>query len=203
MKETSVKDLRTFLTLLEKNNMANGTWGFRGIPSEKYDLIPCVGRKDVRVDYDLNLERTIFARFRQMAIPFVRPLPTDDVAWLAVARHQGLPTRLLDWTLSPLVAAFFATEGTSATTLQMGGFSIYAYDSGYFDDKPQIHNIFEPKAAFVEVIADHYSERMAAQRSFFTLHKDPTQPFRHKTMIKFNFPDESAIQRLSSWIFME
>jgi len=50
--------------------------------------------------------------FRIQAVSRHAACPSDGELgkWLALMRHYGLPTRLLDWTESVLVAAFFALE---------------------------------------------------------------------------------------------
>ncbi len=79
---------------------------FRGVADKRWGLVPSLNRC---CPQNLALEKHILRNFRKYGYA---DLTDCHSFWQLVAMGQqyGLPTRLLDWTYSPLVAAHFATE---------------------------------------------------------------------------------------------
>ena len=63
-----------------------------------------------------ELEEHILRNFIRYSRPFFPAAPINEWEVLIAAQHHGLPTRLVDWTYSPMVAAHFATVGTGHET---------------------------------------------------------------------------------------
>ena len=79
---------------------------YRGHRRSDWSLLPSVFRTKALK----RSESAMMARFQQEAALSGLPYNFDDWGWMTFAQHYGLPTRLLDWSQSPLIAAFFACE---------------------------------------------------------------------------------------------
>ncbi|MFC5272088.1 FRG domain-containing protein [Adhaeribacter terreus] len=181
-------EINSFLELVERVTKSYncGHWVFRGVPDgQNHKLIPSVGRlkkfKEDYIDFRLN-EEELLNKFKLRSFGQLKHHPNDNWEWLTLAQHHGLPTRLLDWTTSPLVAAFFSTkpefegDGELKECCLNGG-AIYAIHFCEYIDTDDFPNPFEYKQHGF-FYPPHISERVSGQSGLFSVQPDPTEEFQ-------------------------
>lgn len=144
------------------------SWIFRGVAdADSHRLVPKVGRD--RKLYDPLREQLVFENFQRRARQFVDTHRMSTWELLSVAQHHGLPTRLLDWTTNPLIAAYFAVSSAPSDRIAR----IYATHA-----PPLVETDREPDpfacAEVVTLLPTAVVPRIVAQRGLFTVRADPT-----------------------------
>ncbi len=160
-------------------------WVFRGVNDSSYKLIPRIGRdiSGERAKELVKCERRLLLTFRSEATPFLERANCTDWELLAIAQHHGLQTRLLDWTLNPLVALYFAAKEDKqlpAAIYACAGEGAMTRD----EDDP-----FDPRGNYW-FYPPHVTPRVVAQDGLFSIQQDPTAEFAHASLRIYVIPAE-------------
>ncbi len=99
---------------------------YRGLPNVDFHLETSLIRNCKHKGWDL--EKSILRNFTKYASIEDPKLTYSVWRQLIIGQHHGLPTRLLDWTYSPLTALHFATSGENFSRMERNDCVVWAID---------------------------------------------------------------------------
>ena len=202
-----IESLEAYISLIERlrANRGGDLW-YRGCGKVTHTLKSSLYRhKQSKTIEDLMLlEKNLIARFQQRSIPFHSRALTDPWEWLFLMQHYGVPTRLLDWSESPLMALFFAVTlahhklDSRGQPVFNGDAAIWLLDPGQWNKRAvdllsftgSILTTDDPNANAYKPVVDintmkqfpialygaHNSQRIVAQRGVFVCFGKDTRP---------------------------
>lgn len=209
-KVKSVQDLIRHLNKDLKNN--NETAWYRGHAISTWKLQPGY----IRLKSPTS-EYTLLKKFKQNASFLLTEKPLSDFDWLFLMQHYGVPTRLLDWTESPLAALYFAVVENKYFSSDGALWILFpselnrnanidAEEPNYipsFDEEDVSQNYSVDKLSRekkskllpIAVIATRNNPRIQAQLGVFTIHHRDKVPIEgignKKHVVKYVIPAKS------------
>lgn len=200
-------------------------WIYRGHIDSSWDLessifrtfqetqeLTKISRGKPKVIARQSHERVALNKFISSAKQYEVPLPLDEdpLEWLAVMQHYGAPTRLLDFTFSAYVAAYFAIEkGANNAAIYCFRHEVFReYDESNFKninsiysqilakEKKNIIYVYEPRSTTPRLLAQQ--GLFLVPGSLYLSHEKIIENYKHdkndavKIIIPRNLRDEGV-----------
>jgi hypothetical protein len=149
--------------------LVRGRFLFRGHGSPSWPLISSFDRwyKGPRSLKAKTVERLMTFFLQELeGLDVSSHVLENEVARLALAQHHGLPTRLLDWTESPYIAAFFAFSGHALDPQREGQVAVWCLDT-------RSHIWSREFGVEILSVPSHGNDRLRMQMGKFTLLRAP------------------------------
>lgn len=190
-------------------------WGFRGQEDSSWGLETTLYRSARRYGLEVkslvSREIWILKQFQRRAHHYINapPPPERLIEWLALIQHYGGPTRLLDFTHSFYVAAFFALE---RATHDSAIWAVSLFDleealrkKGRLKGKGDTIDVSRQKLVSVAepyirgkvtdklvlyVEPERLNERLSTQQGLFLLPGDITSSFADNLAAAFDVPSD-------------
>ncbi len=184
---------------------------YRGHSKESHELLPTLIRDYQKTNKDLwTFENNLYGDFCSLVGPRVK----FESSWetLFAMRHEGIPTRLLDWTENIGTALFFAFDSYTVNKPHIWILNPYALNKkndkikdtllNPEEDMKLYHETYANKCINDSVEIDEWplaiyprrtNERMFAQRGLFTIHGSNNQKMEdtcHDCLEKIEIPIE-------------
>jgi hypothetical protein len=127
-------------------------WAFRGQRNARWVLNNAIERTEF-IHFHKGIEAEFLAEFQRGARNYLSKdeTPNHLIEWLALMQHHGAPTRLLDLTKSPYIAAYFAFEQCAIRTDEYVG--IWCIHINYL------------KSRALEILAEEFAEALEQSKN--------------------------------------